>query len=251
VIDLHSHILPGIDDGPETLEASVEMARAAVEDGIEIVAATPHVRSDFPTTAAEMERLVGEVEAALAEQSIPLQLRTGGEIALDELAVLGDEELRRFSLGGNGRYLLVEFPYHGWPLHVHNLIDAMGRRGFAIVFAHPERNAEIQRRPAELRPLVDAGALVQLTAASVDGRLGRRARRASFRLLELDLAHLLASDAHSPSLRQIGLGAATREIGDVDLAHWLTVVAPAAVLRGEAPPARPSTKRGLRRAWRR
>ena len=116
MIDLHSHILPGVDDGARTIEESVEIARAAVADGIEAMAATPHVRDDYPTEAATMEQRVEEVRGALVAAGVPLQVHTGGEIAFDRLAGLGQDDRRRFGLGGNPGYLLVEFPYYGWPL---------------------------------------------------------------------------------------------------------------------------------------
>src|SRR6266487_4027628 len=115
MIDLHSHILRGIDDGARTLEDSIEIARAAVSDGITVIAGTPHVRDDWPTDAGAMEFRVSELRAELEQTGIPLDVRTGGEIAMDWLARLSVEELRRFGLGGNPRYLLVETPYYGWP----------------------------------------------------------------------------------------------------------------------------------------
>src|SRR5262245_42432757 len=114
MIDLHSHILRGIDDGARTLEDSVEIARAAVADGITTIAGTPHVRDDWPTDAALMEKRVAELRAELERRNIALDVRRGGEIALDRLGKLSPETLRRFGLGGNPRYLLVETPYYGW-----------------------------------------------------------------------------------------------------------------------------------------
>jgi protein-tyrosine phosphatase len=243
MIDLHSHILPGIDDGAAALDASVEMARSAVADGIEVLAATPHVRADYPTTAATMERLVGEVREALAAEGIPLEVLPGGELDLEQLADLSDDELRRFGLGGNPRCLLLEFPYSGWPLGLAQTVFDLRTRGFRPVLAHPERNAEVQAHPERLAPIVEAGALVQLTAASLDGRIGRTARATAQRLLELDLAHLLASDAHAPSIRQIGLAAAASAAGDEELGRWLTVGVPGALVRGERLPERPERRR--------
>src|SRR2546423_10468878 len=94
MIDLHSHILFGLDDGAATLEQSLEIARAAVEDGIEVIAATPHVRDDYPTTAAEMEERLAEVRGAVEAAGIPLDVRPGGEIALDRLAPGSPDDLR-------------------------------------------------------------------------------------------------------------------------------------------------------------
>jgi len=249
VIDLHSHVLPGVDDGPATMEGSFEILRAAEVDGIERIAATPHVRDDYPTAPETMERLVGEVNAAARGAGIAVEALPGGELALEHAAALGDETLRRFGLGGNPSALLLEFPYHGWPLDLRDLVFRLETRGFRIVLAHPERNAEVQAEPERLRPLVDAGVLVQLTAASVDGRLGRASADASRTLLDAELAHLVASDAHEAGIRAVGMSAAAEAVGDEALGRWLTRDVPAAIVAGAAPPPRPSVRRrrGLRR----
>jgi protein-tyrosine phosphatase len=239
VIDLHSHILPGLDDGSETVEAALEMARSAVADGISAVAATPHVRSDYPTGPGEMEELVESIRAELREHSIPLELLTGGEIALDLLPELPDPVLRRFGLGGNPRYLLLESPYNGWPLGLEQTVFELQLRGFAVVLAHPERNDEVQERPERLERLVELGTLIQLTAASIDGRLGPPPQKTGLRLLELGLAHLLASDAHAPTVRQVGMSAAAQVIGDEAIARWLTEDVPAAIVADTEVPTRP------------
>jgi protein-tyrosine phosphatase len=253
VIDLHSHILPGVDDGAATLEASVEIARSALADGIEAIAATPHVRRDYPTSVETMEERVAEVRKALGAAGVPLRVLGGGELDLEQLRELGDDDLRRFGLGGNPGLLLLEFPYYGWPLQLPELLFDLRMRGFRSVLAHPERNGEVQARPEQLAPIVESGALVQLTAASVDGRLGRGSRDTAFRLLELELAHLIASDAHAPSIRQIGMTAAAEAVGDRTLARWLTKEVPAALVAGEPLPERPqrAQRPRLRPPWRR
>jgi protein-tyrosine phosphatase len=252
VIDLHSHILPGLDDGSATLEDAVEMARSAVADGIRVIAATPHVRSDYPTEPAEMEEAVQSVRTALREHSIPLELLTGGEIDLAMLSRLSDPDLRRFGLGGNPRYLLIESPYTGWPLGLEQTVFELQLRGFAIVLAHPERNEEVQERPERLERVVEMGVLIQLTAASIDGRLGPRSQKTGLRLLERDLAHLLASDAHAPSVRQVGMAASASVIGDDALARWLTRDVPGAIVGDSQVPPRPERAGGrLRRRLRR
>lgn len=244
MIDLHSHILPGLDDGAATLDDALGIAEAAVADGIRVVAATPHVRAaDYPTSAEQMERQLDALQRELREAAVPLKLLPGGEIALDRLPELGDEELRRFGLAGNPRYLLLEAPYFGWPLGIEDTLFQLRLRGFTTVLAHPERNGEVQASPERLAPLVERGTLVQLTAASLDGRLGPGPQKTGLRLLELGLAHLLASDAHAPTLRQIGMAAAVREIGDDELARWLTEDVPAAIVAGGAIPPRPARPR--------
>jgi protein-tyrosine phosphatase len=246
VIDLHSHVLPGVDDGARSLEDSLEIAKAAVADGIEILAATPHVRDDYPTSPEAMETGLVELREALAAASIPLELRPGGEIALDWIERV---DLQRFGLGGNPRYLLVEFPYYGWPLDLNMQLSRLLASGIKPVLAHPERNAEVQASPERLAGPVGAGVLVQVTAASLDGRLGRTSRSTGFKLLELGLVHMLASDAHTAAIRGIGMSAAIEAIDDAFLARWLAYDMPAAILADEPLPERPERPRTAKRRW--
>jgi protein-tyrosine phosphatase len=250
MIDLHSHILPGIDDGPATMEQACKLARVAVADGIRAMAATPHVRPDYPTTPEQMEAGVRGVRAALAAERIPLDVLPGAEIALEMLSRLSDDELHRFGLGGNPRYLLLETPYLGWPPGIAQMFFQLQVRGFRIVLAHPERNGEVQARPDLVRPLVEAGALMQITAASLDGRLGARPQQTALRLIAMECAHLVASDAHSPIVRQVGMMDAIDVIGNRGLARWLSTQIPEAIVTDERLPDRP--RRGERRGrfWR-
>jgi protein-tyrosine phosphatase len=247
VIDLHSHVLPGLDDGAEDLEQAVAICRAAAADGIEVLAATPHVRHDYPTSAEQMERSLAKLERAAGDL---VRLLPGGELALEELGrPVG--ELRRFGLGGNPGYLLVETPYIGWPLGISRQLVELHASGIVPVLAHPERNPEVQLRPSLLDPLVAMGTLVQLTAAGVDGRLGRRTRDCVRHLLDRRLAHLIASDAHAPSVWAIGMRAAADALGDAALARWLTVDVPGSIVEGLPMPARPADRRRLRLRLRR
>jgi protein-tyrosine phosphatase len=153
------------------------------------------------------------------------------------------------STGSNSRLTTsagsaVETPYFGWPLDLEAQLFRLHTAGFTPVLAHPERNAEVQADPTgRLAPLVRSGTLVQLTAASIDGRLGRKPRAASARILELELAHLIASDAHAPTIRAVGMKAAAEAVGDDALARWLTWDVPAAMLAGTEIPERPLRKR--------
>jgi protein-tyrosine phosphatase len=247
VVDLHSHILPGVDDGSRSLEESIEIATSAVRDGTQVMAATPHVRDDYPTAAATMERLVRELNEALRQRKIDLEVVGGAEIAIPSLHALGVDELRRLGLGGNPRYLLVEFPYLGWPLSLETDVWELRRRGITAVVAHPERNPQVQQDPALLGALVAAGALVQLTASSVDGRLGRRCHTAAHELIATGHAHLIASDAHWPGLRRAGLSSAAAALRDPELARWLTDEVPSAIVRDEPIPERPQVAKPPRR----
>jgi protein-tyrosine phosphatase len=243
MIDLHSHILPGIDDGARSLQDSVEIARAAVTDGIVVIAGTPHVRDDWPTEAGLMEERVAELRSELELAGVRLDVRTGGEIALPWLTRLSSEDLWRFTLGGS-RYLLVETPYYGWPLELPDRLFALQQQGFTPVLAHPERNPEVASRPQQLEPLVDAGVLVQVTAASVDGRIGSRTQECGLLLIREGLAHLLASDAHHASVREVGMAEAAERVGDAALGRWLTRDVPRAILADDEIPARPEGRIG-------
>jgi protein-tyrosine phosphatase len=246
LIDLHSHILPGLDDGSKTVEDARAMARRAAEDGVTAIAATPHVRSDYPTLPEEMERGVLMLREDFLQQGIEVEVLHGGEIDLGMLGTLDDDDLRRFSLARSARYLLLEFPYSGWPSGLEEAVYGLGLRGIVPILAHPERNREVQADPGRLAEAVRLGALVQLTAASVDGRIGRSSRRAAERLLETGLAHVLASDAHTPEVREAGLAAAAEAVGDDRLAAYLTTEAPGAIVAGEAVPGPPRRARRRR-----
>ncbi len=239
MIDLHSHILPGIDDGARDLEQSVAIVRSMADDGVRAVAATPHVRDDWPdVTPDAIEAGVARVREAVAAAGIPVDVLPGAEIAIDALPRLDRSDLERLALGGSAGLLLIETPYYGWPLSFADVVQRLGADGFRVVVAHPERNADVQERPALLEPVVKAGAVVQLTAASVDGRLGRRPAASAAELLDLSLAHLIASDAHAPEVRGAGLSAAAAAVGP-ELGRWLTVGVPGALLSGEPLPPRP------------
>ena len=219
------------------------MAVAAVRAGVTAIAATPHVRDDYPTTVAEMERGVAALRRDFAENGIPLTVLHGGEIDLDRLPRLGPEDLLRFSLGQSGRYLLLEFPDRGWPLSLEMAVYGLRRDGLVPVLAHPERNAEVQERPARLEGAVRSGALVQVTTASVSGRLGRSAQGAAKRLLRLGLVHVVASDAHHAESRGLGAAPVRAALRDDALVDYLTRDVPAAIVAGEDVPGAATTRR--------
>ena len=205
------------------------------------------MRLDYPTRPEEMERGVIRLREDFVEQGIDVELLHGGELDLGMLATLDDDELRRFTLAQSGRYLLIEFPYSGWPAGLEETVYGLGLRGFVALVAHPERNRAVQSDPRRLAEAVRMGALVQVTAASLDGRIGRSSQKAAVRLLEIGLAHVLASDAHTPEIREAGLADAAEAVGDDALARFLTVDAPTAIVAGEVLPERPRQAR--RRRW--
>jgi protein-tyrosine phosphatase len=240
VIDLHSHVLPGLDDGAATIEESLLILHSMAADGVSLVCGTPHVRADWPTTADAMERALAAVRAAAAEVAIAVEVRGGGEVAVDRLPGLDPAERARLGLGGNPGLLLVETPYFSWPRDMARLCARLVYEGVQPLVAHPERNADVIARPSLIDDVVAAGALVQITAASVDGRIGPRIEGCARELLARRLVHAIASDAHTPGVRDAGLSAAVRAVGDPGLGRWLVEDAPAALLAGEPLTSRPA-----------
>lgn len=239
MIDLHTHVLPGFDDGVRSLEEALELLAAAAAEGVRAVAATPHVSADYPTTAARMEAGVAALRREVEGSGLELELVTGGELALQRLWQLDRDELRRFTYAGVGRWLLLELPDAGVPPLLAETAAALARDGIGVVVAHPERNAAVRDDPAVLAPLLERGAVLQITAASLTGALGARLRDAALRLLDLDAPALLASDAHgTATANRSSLADAIGALADPALAAYLCERAPAAVLAGDDVPAR-------------
>ena len=252
VVDLHCHVLPGIDDGPATPEESVAFARMLVEDGVRVVAATPHLRDDHPgVVPAELAARCEDLRARLAEEGITLEIVPGGEWDLVRGIEASDEDLRLASYGQGGTDLLVETPYGPLPSTFESLLFELQVRGYRLLLAHPERNPTLREDRDRLADIVRRGALVQVTAQSLMFPPGKsRSARAARRFLEEGLCHVISSDAHGANLQRDplsdGVVVARELIGE--RADWMATEAPAAVLEGcplpEGPPVRPR-KRGL------
>jgi protein-tyrosine phosphatase len=251
MIDLHSHILPGLDDGVKTLEASVELARSAAAAGVEAIAATPHVREDYPTTPDAMQRALDEVRARISDEQISIQVLPGGELGVEQLSQLSPDELRQFGLGGNPRYLLVEAPYYGVPIDFEERLIRLRALDITPVLAHPERSLALREDRNRLGRIVRAGALIQLTAGALAGTDGRRVRKAALALLDAGLAHLAASDSHGVELGRAGLDSVHSAVSNRGLADWLTSEIPSAIVNDAELPPRPSRSRLRVGSWRR
>jgi tRNA (guanine-N1)-methyltransferase len=171
------------------------------------------VRADYPTTPDEMEWGVEELRADFEAEGIPIRVLHGAELDLSLLWQVPPEDLRRLTIAQTGRYLLLETPYRGWPMALATTVRSLVHSGVTPLLAHPERNPEVQDRPDRVRELVDAGALVQVTASSLAGELNRAVQHAADQLVELGLVHVLASDAHGPHIARGGIPAAVEALG--------------------------------------
>ena len=253
MIDLHAHILPGLDDGPRTLDASAEMAAAAVAGGTRVMAATSHVNRGFALEPADLAEGRERVVARLREDGIPLEVVQGGEVSLSRVEDLGDDDLRALTLG-DGPWLLLECPLSPYGPAMAPVVAALRGRGLEVLLAHPERSPVFIRDPRELPRLIEMGAIAQVTSTALSGRFGDTVRKAAFGMLDRGEVNVIASDGHAADGRPpdllAGLTAMERRYeAPRELFDWMTSAVPAAIVAGEPLPARPPMpgRRGLLR----
>jgi protein-tyrosine phosphatase len=201
LIDLHSHLLPGIDDGSKDLAMSLAMARIASADGISTIACTPHiVPGVYNNSGPAIRRAVARLAESIAEAGIPITLVAGADV---HIAPDLDAQLRdgRALTLNNSRYLLFEPPHHVLPPRLEDLIFGLQAAGYVPILTHPERLSWVEGRYGLIKRLVSSSVLMQITAGSVMGRFGRRPRYWAERMLDEGLCHLLATDAHNAEQR--------------------------------------------------
>ncbi|MFQ3544381.1 CpsB/CapC family capsule biosynthesis tyrosine phosphatase [Halobacillus rhizosphaerae] len=202
MIDIHSHILPGVDDGAKTIEDSLKMARAAVEDGIHTIIATPHHHNGkYDNYKAEILTKVRELNEHLEDHHIPLTVLPGQETRIhgDMVEELDQDEI--LPLNEDSSYIFVEFPSDHVPRYSKRLLFDIQVAGYKPVIVHPERNSTIIQHPNILFEMVEKGAFTQVTAASLVGKFGKKIKKFTHQLIEANLTHLIASDAHNITSR--------------------------------------------------
>jgi protein-tyrosine phosphatase len=237
VIDLHCHLLPGIDDGPATLDDAVALANAAVAAGTRTVVVTPHVSARYPNDSARIDAARVELAERLLAHAIPLELLAGAEVALSHLIDVEPAERTRLGLGGSN-WLLVEPPFSAAVSGIDDIVLELVRSGHRVILAHPERCAAFQTEPRMLYELVDQGVLTSVTAGSLVGRFGSRVRRFAAELVQAGVVHNVASDAHGTDGRGPSIARELDQAGLEWMREWLTVEVPRAILSGapEIPP---------------
>ena len=238
VIDLHCHVLPGIDDGPETIAGSVALARASAAAGTRTLVATPHVSRRYPNDADTIARLVEELRTRLAAEEVALDVRSGAEIAMARLIDIEPTQLTQLGLGG-GPWLLIEPPFAATVNGLEILLRNLQHQGHRILLAHPERCSAFHRDPAMLGAIIGTGVLTSITAGSLVGRFGEPVRRFALELARDGMIHNVASDAHDHLNRAPGMASELQQAGLGPLTEWLTQEVPAAILGGEDVPPRP------------
>ena len=211
--DLHCHILPGLDDGAQTMEDSLEMARLAAASGVRAIVATPHCNLPFHEPdnllSPELLQAVAGLRQAVETAGIPLKIYPGAEVFCtpDVETLLREQKL--MTLGAT-RYRLMEFYFDEDPDFMEECFCAVTAQGCVPVVAHPERYEAIQRNPDRIVSWFTNGRIIQLNKGSILGKLGTRAQQASQWILERGLAHAVASDAHSPHARTTFMGEVRR-----------------------------------------
>lgn len=207
--ELHFHLLPGIDDGPSSMEESVELAAAAAREGTRTIVTTPHVHPEFDTDVSELGARVRELVVRLAAQRIPLRVLCGAELAHNMVERLSRWELDAIAQGPPGRrWLLLEAPLGGLDDSYTEAAEELRSNGFAVVVAHPERSLRwLQRGWPVLERELAAGSALQVNAWSVAGLYGERVRAIALRLVRTAPRVVMASDAHGGArMPALGLG---------------------------------------------
>jgi protein-tyrosine phosphatase len=240
MIDLHCHILHGVDDGPATIDQAAELIRASLATGVTALVATPHVSPRYRNDSHTIADRAAEVTARLAADGVSIDLHNGAEIAIPRLADLAGGELDRLTLGG-GSWLLIESPFKTPVDELPVLLGRVRESGHRIILAHPERCPGFHTRPDVLFELVGEGEmLVSVTAGSLIGQFGREVQRFTFWMARNGLVHNVASDAHDCVRRPPGIAHAIEQAGLGAHIELLTHGVPNAILTDGPLPDLPS-----------
>lgn len=214
MIDIHSHILPGIDDGAKTEADSLAMAKEAVKQGITAIIATPHHRNGkYDNTRDEIVTYTDILNKLFVKEDVPLTVLPGQETRLHGEMV---EELKEGIMQplNDTKYVFVEFPTQNVPRYAKQMLFDIQVAGYTPIIVHPERNHELLEHPDKLYELVKDGALTQVTAGSVTGKFGKKIQKFSNQIIEANLTHFIASDAHNTKSRGFFMEEALDELSE-------------------------------------
>ena len=235
MVDIHHHLLWGLDDGAKTFETSVAMAKASAADGVTHVVCTPHANNQFEYRPDLNRERVAELQAHLDRENIKLKVGLGSDFHLTyDNIVEAKQDPQRFSVNGLG-YLMVEIPDYGVPQGLAETFYELQLAGMTPVLTHPERNPTLQNDLERLREWMRGGLLVQVTGDSVTGKMGKTAHRIAHQLLEKRWVHFLATDAHNVSSRPPRLSEARDVVAKkygIEYAESLVTANPRAVFEG-------------------
>jgi len=268
MIDLHCHILPGLDDGPQTMEESIQMCRIAYQDGIRTIVATPHTLNGvYQNGRSTILSRVNELNDALnnselppgqrpswaggrtpclrrnascrqANSELPLKILPGSDVHLCETTLQQVDQGEAITIGDGGKYIMIEFPSQAIPYQAERVLFQLLGRGLIPIISHPERNLEIGKRPGRYDEIIKMGCFGQVTAMSLTGEFGPKVRQWAEKLLKSWLVHFIASDAHSingrPPILSAAVKAAAKIVGKKEAEKMVTEY-PKAILEGRRP----------------
>ena len=236
-IDIHCHCLPGLDDGPGTMDRAIALCEMLAADGVTTAIATPHQlgRFDGYNHSGEVRQAVGDLCKELKNRSIPLKVLPGGDIRIDERipSLLHKDQI--LTLADGRRYILIEFP-HQMFIDIRPLLPQLASMGISAIISHPERNPALMKQPQAIHRWLENSAYLQITAASVLGEFGPVIQRAAWHFLSSGQASLVATDAHDTLDRQPCMSLAFRRISQrlgPGIAHLVCVENPRRVVKGE------------------
>jgi len=251
-VDIHCHLLPGIDDGSPDWETTLSMAQMAVADGMQLMIVTPHQLGNFAQNRGDDIRArTVQLQEVLDQHSIALRVMPGGDVRIEEGMLEGLVSGAVMSLGDLRRHVLLELP-HELYFPLEGVLASLQRQGMIGILSHPERNRGLLREPHLLPQLVEGGCLMQVTAGSLMGTFGPKSQDLAEWMLEKGLVHFIATDAHGTKSRRPLMRRAfdrVAELTDESTAEALCCHHPSLVARGEQVPAgrRAVPKRG---GWR-
>ncbi len=224
MIDIHCHILPGVDDGAKHMEESVQMAKSAVSQGINTIIATPHhLNGSYDNYKEDILVAIDQLNDRLQAEAIPLTILPGQETRINGDMLDDLENGHLLPLNDTSGYLFVEFPSNHVPRYTKQLMFDLQLQGIKPIIVHPERNKELIENPDILYDLVSNGTLTQITAASIAGKFGKKIKKFSLQLIEANLTHFIASDAHNITSRGFVMQEAHAVIKDkygASLVYW-------------------------------
>jgi len=239
MVDIHCHILPGIDDGSKSWEMTAEMCRLAVEDGITHIVATPHSNDEYEYNRERFTGMLGQLHDA-ANGELTFSLGCDFHFSYDNIQdALANP--RRYTIG-DSQYLLIEFSDYGIPPSVMQDVFTIASRGMVPIITHPERNQPLLKNPDLVLKLVEQGCLVQITANAVTGAWGSRSRKMVEWLLQREAVHAIASDAHDPVRRKPVMSQARNAVAELaghEVAEALVTYNPEAIVEGKRLPYQP------------
>lgn len=262
-VDIHCHLLPGIDDGAKSWDESLEMARMAVEDGITTIITTPHQLGGFARNLGnEIRKQTKALQALLDQERIPLQVLPGGDVRIEDSLLPGLRSGEVMSLADHRKHVLLELP-HELYFDLKPVLTGLRQQGIQGILSHPERNQGLLARPGLVKELVDVGCLMQVTAGSLLGTFGPPSQAMAEAMLRDGHVHFLATDAHGPKARRplihraftrawelVGRAAAEEmcSVNPAAVAAGRQVTPGARSARGEAAPKKSRSWFGIRRA---